>query len=153
MNAAHLHLITTHAPATMVVIGAMAVIIALVRKSDELHRCALILFAAAAIVSVIAYLTGEPAAEHLKTAVRVLPADEMDRHSEIAAIALGFIVFQGSFALVALLVWRKKPLGKRIALTTLVLSLASGVLLARTAQLGADIRHPELRSALSVQQR
>src|SRR5690348_13482555 len=87
MNAAHLHLIITHAPVTIVAIGMFLLMLAAIRGSDESKRSAFLLFTLAAVIAVIAYVTGQPATQQLKANVGAIPMDEIDRHAEIAVVA------------------------------------------------------------------
>lgn len=146
MNSVHLHLITTHAPATLVIVGTLLLLAGLIRGSEDLKRSAFVTFVVAALLAVIAYVTGEPATQHLKGVVGTMRLDEIDRHAEIAVVALTLVVVHGLFAF-AILIWRRnKPLGRGVCIAALVFAFIVAVMLAWTSQLGGYIRHPEAAS-------
>jgi uncharacterized membrane protein len=145
MNAAYVHLALNHFPVVGIWFGLLVLALALLRASEELKRAALVLFAVVGLASVPTYFSGGQAEE----IVEHLPGVEHDRieeHEEagrMAAIAAGVLAL-----LAAALLWtfrapRRLP-GWAIAIT-LVLSLAVSAAMARTATLGGEIRHEEIR--------
>jgi uncharacterized membrane protein len=144
MNAPQIHLMLNHLP----VIGLVFVVIALgagaLTRKDTLVRFGLFLMVGLALAVVPVFLSGEPAekrVEHLAgvTKQAIEPHEDMARVATIALVALGL------FALTALLRRRHKTVGRGVTVAAFVLSLAAGGLLAWTAHLGGQIRHPELR--------
>lgn len=147
MNAPHLHLLVTHVPVLGTVFGLCLLLLALARRSDELKRTSLLVFFVAGMLAIPAYVSGEPAADHLKRIFAGTMADATDQHSEIAVIALTMSLIAGLLALFALVFYRGgKKIGHRAIISMLVVSLATAVLLGWTANLGAKIRHTEIRS-------
>lgn len=63
MTPAHIHLILNHVPILGTYFGIAPLVLALMRRSDELNRVALGVFVVAALFTIPVYLTGQPA-EH-----------------------------------------------------------------------------------------
>ena len=122
----------------------------MLRRSNELGKVSLWLFAALGAISVIVYFTGEPAEE----AIEKLPGFSeaiTERHEEFALVAtIVFASFSG-LALAALGVFRKKSLPRWVTLASFALSLIAGGFMGYTALLGGQVRHTELRSGETPQ--
>ena len=151
MSFTHIHLLLNHFPVIGTALGIALLAIALVRKSSELAKVSLGLFAALAAISVVVYFTGEPA----EGAIEKLPGFSesiTERHEEFALIATIVIALFGALALSALAVFRKKLLPRWVTLSGLALALASGGVMGYTAMTGGQVRHTEVRGgpALSL---
>lgn len=146
MSFTHLHLLLNHFPVIGTVLGIALLAVALMRRSSELGKVSLGLFAALGAISVIVFLTGEPAEE----AIEKLPGFSeaiTERHEEFALIATIALSSLGALALAALAVFRKKPQPRWITLMGFVLSLFVGGLMGYTAMLGGQVRHTEVRAS------
>ena len=145
MNPTHLHLLLNHAPVFGTIFGLALLAFALWRKSEELKNTALGVFVVFTLLAVPVYLTGEPA-EH---AVKLLPGISkpiIEKHEDAAAIAFTGIVVLGVVALAGLLLFRRtKIMPVWFSLIMLAAALIVGGLMAWTANLGGQIRHPEIR--------
>lgn len=151
MNPAYLHLVLNHIPVMGVLFGLALYLAAHIRKSTEMRRVALWVFLLAALSAVPAFLTGEPA-EDLVEKVPGVSKQAVEAHEEFASVALGGIILLGAAALGALVFsGRSARMQKGFAATVVVCSLVASVLMIRTAQLGGQIRHTELRPVASVQ--
>jgi len=151
MTSAYLHLLMAHVPVVGTLFGAGLLIVAILRKSDEQKRTALALICLASLLALPTYLSGQPAAMLLKRFMPGMPPDAGDQHAEVAILALGASLFLGAVALTGLLVFRKdKKLPAGYLVLLLFLALIGGGLLAWTANLGAKIRHAEIRRTASV---
>lgn len=146
MNAAHLHLVLNHAPLFALLIGTAVVAVALWRPSDDLMRAGLILVVLGGAATVPAFLSGEPAED----AIEELPGvseELIDEHEESADYALWGGVVAGLVALAALAVRRRRAgVSRKFALLAASLGFLAVIIMARTAYLGGQIRHPEIRS-------
>ena len=145
MNTVHLHLLLNHLPVVGTVIGTLLLAVALVRRSDELGRTSLGLFALLGLIAVAVYLTGEPAED----AVEKLPGISdglIDRHQDAALVATMVIGVIGAFALGALLIYRRRTLPRWVTLFGFAAALVGSSAMAYTANLGGQIRHTEIRS-------
>lgn len=143
MSAVHLHLVLNHVPVIGTLIGVCLLAYALLRRDDRLVRVCLGMFALLAAVAFAAFLTGEPAEEAVEGLAGV-SASIVEQHEEaalLATIALGVL---GLLSLGALLRFRRAPLPRQAALLLLAAALVPAGLMAWTANLGGQIRHPEI---------
>jgi uncharacterized membrane protein len=152
MNSPQLHLLLTHLPVIGTLFALCLLLYGLVRCSEELKRAALLAFVIAGAIAIPAYMTGEPAAEHLKKLLLGKVLDATDQHEEIAAIALAASLLLGLLSLGALLYFRKgRRLSRKLITVIFLIGLVDTAILAWTAHLGAAIRHPEIRSGAEHQ--
>lgn len=150
MNGAHWHLFLNHLPVLGTVFGILLLLFAWARKSDEVKRVSLGVFVLTAVCAVPAYLTGEPAEEVVNRLPGVTHA-LIEHHEEAALVALSAAIATGIVALAGLFLARKaKSLPVWLMLATLFLALATGGLMLRTANLGGEIRHTEIRSGANA---
>jgi uncharacterized membrane protein len=148
MSWGHLHLVLNHVPVIATFIGLLLLLVAFVRKSEELKKVTLALLVLIALVTIPVYLTGEPAEEMIENIPGTSEAT-IERHENAALFSLIAVEVTGITALAGLLIFgRKKGLGNLLAIVTLALSLISGGLLAWTANLGGQIRHTEITSGV-----
>ena len=145
MSLTHLHLLLNHFPVIGTIIGIALLGVAVMRKNTELMKTTLGLFAALGVITVIVYLTGEPAEE----AIENLPGFSeaiTERHEEFALVATIVLASFGTLALAILAVFRGKSMPRWVTLFSLVLALASGAVMGYTAMLGGQVRHTEVRA-------
>ena len=148
MNAVHLHLLLNHLPVVGTVLGMFFVAFALMRRDGVLAKASLGFLALVGVFSVAVYLTGEPAQE----AVEKLPGFSerlVDRHEDAALIATILTGVIGSFALVALVFYRRRPLPRLLTALMLVGAFGTAATMAYTANLGGQIRHSEIRGGIA----
>lgn len=144
-NDAHWHLVLNHTP----VIGSLAALLllawALIKNSDESKRIALTAVVLVALFSIPAFLTGEPA-ERLIKGLPGISKRWMSNHESIANTALWVALGAGVVALAVLFYFRKRSIPRWAMGLILVVMLAVGALMARTANYGGKIHHPEILS-------
>lgn len=143
MNLVHLHLLLNHFPVVGVVIVALLLMVAVFRRGGELAKASLALFAIVGAVSILVFLTGEPAQD----AVEKLPGISerlIDRHEDAARIAMIVTAALGALALGTLAVYRQRALPRWITLFALLGAVGSSATMAYAANLGGQIRHPEI---------
>lgn len=146
MNVTHLHLILNHLPVLGTAFGLGILALGLWTRSEDIKRLALLLFAATALLAIPAYLTGEPAEDAVKGLAGVA-GGLIERHEEAAGAALGGVLALGALAGIGLAVFRRKrPVATWFGATSLLGALVVSSLMAWTANLGGQIRHPEIRS-------
>jgi uncharacterized membrane protein len=151
MSWGHLHLLLNHVPVIGTFLGLLLLLVAFVRKSEELKKVTLALLVLIALVSIPVYLTGEPAEEMVENISGVSKA-MIDRHEDAALFSLISVEAAGIVALAGLLIFgRKKGLGNLLTILTLALSMIAGGLMAWTSNLGGQIRHTEISSGSSSQ--
>lgn len=145
LSGAHLHLILNHLP----VVGSLFALVLLGwgiwRRSIELQRAAFGAAVLVALVTIPAYMTGEPAWIDIMD----LPGDNdayILSHESAAQIAFGASALTGVVALIALFLGRKgRSLSAKWPVAVLLLLLATTALMGWVANLGGMIRHTEIR--------
>ena len=146
MNATHLHLLLNHVTVLGNAFGIALMAYALWRKNDTLKKDSLGVLVLAALTAIPVYLTGEPAAQTVKLLPEV-SKEVIARHEEVAQLALATVLLMGTAALVGLIVFRRgRPIPVWFSLGILTFSLVSGTFITWTANLGGQIRHPEIRA-------
>lgn len=151
MDWAHLHLALNHVP----VLGTPFLLGLLVwswaRRQEATLRFCLWLFVALAAASIAIKFTGDFAAEELGQAKLNMDAAWIERHEQAADQATTGVFLMGIAAAVALFLSRGGRPSPKWALAALAfLALVTFLLMARTANLGGRIRHPEIRPAQSA---
>jgi hypothetical protein len=146
MSATHVHLMLNHLPVLAGLFGMLLLGAGLLRKSEDLKRAGLLLFVGGSLGALPVYLTGQPA----ETTVRTLPgitSRELEKHKEVAQLALSAVLVLGGLSAAAFWLFRKGAAVPRgFALGVLAVALLSSGLLAWTAHLGGQIRHTEIRA-------
>lgn len=145
MNGAHLHLIVNHVSLFALMIGAGALIASMIRKSADLRVLASVLFVIAGVFGWITVETGKEAAD-------VVKALGTGSDSFIHDHALAAMWAERSSILVALLAlcmeaaarW-KKSWFKALQWILIIFAIHGTTVFARTAYLGGQIRHTEIR--------
>lgn len=147
MDWVHLHLALNHLP----VLGTPFLLLLMLwswwRKQTVTGRLSLWLFVALSAVSIAVKFTGDFAWESVEKQPGFDPA-LIERHEQSADQATTGVFFLGIAAAVALFVsraGRATPVWARA--TVAVIALATCLLMARTANFGGHIRHPEIRPA------
>ncbi len=150
MNWAHVHLLLNHIPVIGMLFAVLLLIVAMVKKSEAFKVLSLQFFVLLTLLTIPTYLTGDPAAE----VVRSLPGvtrEIIERHDDAATIALIGMILIGVLALAGLIInYRTKSLPTWVVTLALVLSLVEAGWLAWTANLGGQIRHTEIRAGFRV---
>jgi hypothetical protein len=148
MNAAHVHLLLNHIPVVGLWLGIVLYLVALAKK-PEWRSLSLGVFVVMALLTIPAYLSGEPAEEAIRGLSGVSEAT-IEEHEEAAVPALLAMLALGAVALAGLFRFRHAERWSRgYGWLVLGLALLAGGMIGRTANLGAHIRHPEIRSTTS----
>jgi uncharacterized membrane protein len=146
MNLAHLHLLLNHIPTIGTVIGLGLLLVALAGKNDDLKRVSLGMFFVIALLSLPVYMTGNAAEAVIKGRPGVSEA-LMETHRDSALPALVFMEITGLAAWLALWQFRRLSRPARWTLpAVLLLSIVTLGLMAIAADIGGEIRHPEIGS-------
>lgn len=143
MNWAHIHLILNHIPVLGTMFGLALLVWGLLRRNDMLQRAALATFVVVALAAIVVYLTGEPAEGVVERLVGTAEPT-IEAHERAAVVSLIGVELLGVIALTGLLLARRSWHATLI-FGALVVSLVTAGLLARTANLGGQIRHAEVR--------
>lgn len=150
MSILHLHLILNHFPIVGAVLASMLLAIALVRRSDELVKVSLSLFALIGLVSVVVFLTGEPAEEAVEH-LAGFSHGVVERHEESALVATIVMAFLATVSGVVLFALRKRPVPRMFTVSILAAALGATATMGWTAYLGGQVRHTEIRPGVVTQ--
>src|SRR5678815_3219074 len=145
----HLHLMAAHLPVIGVVLLIPLLLIALVRRSDELSKLGLWAAAGIALSGVIVYLTGESTEEGVEHLAGISET-MIERHEEIALFSTVALAVFGLLALVTLFRMRGKRLSRGIVVSALFGVIALSGAFAWTANLGGKIRHSEITAVANA---
>ncbi len=150
MDWIHLHLALNHVPVLGTLFVCLLLLTAAVRKEESLKRLSLWWTVALMFISIPLKFTGDFAAEKagkepwfIETLVQA--------HEQAADQATTGIFLMGIAAIMALVIARKaRPVATWSLMLTLVVGLLTFALMARAANLGGQIRHTEIRPALTL---
>ena len=144
MNLAHLHLLLNHFPTVGFSVGLGLFIVSLFGNNNDLKRMSLVIFFVLALLAIPVYLSGNAAEEIIKDLPGVSQA-LIAAHQDAALLAFIFMELTGVAAWLGL--WRLRQVSHvhaRYLSAVLLLSIATFGLMARAADIGGEIRHPEI---------
>ncbi len=145
MNWAHVHLVLNHLPVLAVPFGLALTLAGVIRTSEDLRRAGLLTFAAAAILTLPVYFTGEPA-ERVIEGIPSISGPAIEEHEDAAGAALAAVWILGGLAAAGLVSSLRRGATPRWAvLAAAAAAVLAGGLLARAANLGGRVHHPEIR--------
>lgn len=146
MDPLHIHLLLNHFPVIGTIIGIALLMLGFISKSDAIKRASLAVVFGVALLAIPVYLTGEPAEERVEKSVGVSKT-LIEEHEDAAMPALIAVEVTGFVALIGLFVSFRAPRFANVGFAAaLILSLPTFWLMARTANLGGQIRHVEIRT-------
>lgn len=146
MNASHLHLLVNHLPFATFLFALAGLLAGWVFKCASIKRFALCTMAVAGAIGTVAYLSGEAAHEESFGESSPFHA-EVERHEQSAEATwiVGAVV--GFIGLVAaLLTKRMSDVPHGVVIGCMVATIVCLVFFMKTANLGGQIRHSEIRS-------
>lgn len=152
MNLAHLHLLLNHFPTIGMVIGIGLFLSAVLRRHHDLTHTSLGVLFLIALMAIPAFLTGSAARDALVDRPEV-SALLIERHQDAAILAFLFMELTGFVAWIGLWEWRQisRPTRWNVS-AVLVLSAVTLMLMTRAANLGGEIRHPEIQAGEAAAQ-
>jgi len=140
----HLHLLLNHVPTVGSVAAVGLLLLALVRRNDDLLRASFELMFVVALATLPVYLTGVAAGTAIEE-LEGVSAEAIRTHETAALLAFVWMQITGFFAWLALWQSRRLPKLPRATLGTVVLlSVITLALMGRAATIGGEIRHPEI---------
>lgn len=149
MDPAHAHLILNHIPVVGLGAAILLLLYAFVRSNDEMKKAALIGFVLLALAAIPVYLTGGEAEERVEHLPGVSEAI-IEEHEEAATSSLIAIEILGALSLAGLVLTRgSRAVPRWLAVLSLGASIVVAGVMIRTANLGGQIRHTEIRSGYS----
>jgi uncharacterized membrane protein len=150
MNSAQIHLALTHVPVILSLVGLAILIIALIKKSNSLIKTSYYILLISGLAALPVFLTGESTEELVERLPGVSDAI-IERHEEVAKLAMISIVVAGLAALTGLFLFKRSTATRILKVVVLLFAVSSGGLLTQTAHLGGQIRHTEIRSGFTAQ--
>ncbi len=156
MDLTHIHLLLNHVPTVGTLIGIGLLLLGWAAKRDHITEVSLVLLLGVAVVTIPTYVTGNAAEEQIcKMSAPNSPCQDpavirqlIEAHEGAAFPAMLMMEFVGAFAWLGLWQYRRsRQVPTWNTAIILLLSLVTFAAIARTANLGGDIRHPEIRDA------
>jgi uncharacterized membrane protein len=151
MNLAHVHLLLNHFPTIGFGIGLGLFLVGLIGKNDYLQRVSFVIFFLIALIAMPTYMSGNAAQEVLQDEPAV-SQNLVRAHEDAALVAFILMEITGFVAWLGL--WQFRLISRLASwnvAAVLVLGIASFGLMAKAANLGGEIRHPEIVQAQVVQ--
>jgi hypothetical protein len=156
LSPTHLHLLLNHFPTIGFIIGLGLFVIALIANSDHLKVGSLVVLVGISLITIPTYTTGNAAEIRICAAAETGlpgPCEEegvsrtlIEMHEGAAFMAMMFMVITGGVAWFGLWQFRRqRHLPKPTAWIVLALSVLTLATVSRAANLGGEIRHPEIR--------
>lgn len=141
---AHVHLLLNHFPTIGTILALGLLLLAFIRKNDHVKKVGFEVLFLIALATVPVYVSGQAAAEALKDQAGV-SAEAIASHNDAA---LGsFIMMEITGFIAWLTLWRMRRVGRPttgLTYTVLTLTVLTVAAVARAANMGGDIRHPEI---------
>lgn len=150
MNSVQMHLALTHVPVILSFVGLIMLVVAFFIKNSTLTKTAYFLILIAGLSAMPVYFSGEGTEEAIENLPGVSDA-VVEKHEEVAKMAMISIAIAGLVALAALFSFRRQAASRVFKIVVLLLAIASGGLMAQTAHLGGQIRHTEIRKGVALQ--
>lgn len=141
---AHLHLLLNHFPTIGTILALGLLLLAFIRKNDHLTKVSFEVMFLIALATMPVYVSGQAAAEALNGQAGVSAA-AIASHNDAALGSFIMMEITGFFAWLAL--WRIRRIGRPtngLTYTVLVMTVLTVAAVARAANMGGDIRHPEI---------
>lgn len=151
MNQAHLHLLFNHLPVFGSILGAIVLAYGMRTKSIQTQNASFIVFIISAIGAAVTYLTGEGAEEVIEN-IQGISESMIEEHEEFALFSFIAILILGVISVIGLVLSSKNSaFSSTLAKVTLILSILSFGLMAKTGNSGGKIRHSELNPGAVTQ--
>ena len=150
MDTTHLHLLLNHFPIIGTLIGTVLLLYGIWKKNISIQQISLATIFVMALIAIPVFLTGEPAEDKIENLPGVVESI-IEQHEEMAEIALWTMLAAGliSGITIALQLLNNK-MAKSFVMISMLISLVSFGLMARTGYLGGQIRHTEIRANATV---
>lgn len=147
MNEVHIHLLLNHAPVMGTAFGALLLFYGLFKKSKSVIEASMLAFVITALFTIPVFLTGEPAEESIENIPGILKST-VETHEENAEVAFWLMQALGIFSLLVLIIAGKEnKMTGVLTKAALVFSLMVFGFMAKVANEGGKIRHPEISNA------
>jgi len=151
MNLAHVHIVINHVPSLGSVVAVCLLLFAIVKRNDALKKITLQLLVALSLMALPTFMTGNASQSILQNQSEVTKG-LIQAHENAAIWTLTLMCITGTFAWFGLWQFRRfsRP-GFGNTTAVLILSLMTTAAILRTANMGGDINHAEIRVAGAAQ--
>jgi len=147
MNLAHVHIVINHVPSLGSVVAVCLLLFAIVKRNDALKKITLQLLVAISLMALPTFMTGNASQAILQNQSDVTKG-LIQAHENAAIWTLTLMCITGTFAWFGLWQFRRfsRP-GFGNTAAVLIFSLMTTAAILRTANMGGDINHAEIRVA------
>jgi len=151
MNAAHFHLMLNHFPLIGFFFSFLILVLGFISKNESYVRAGLFMFVLSGVLSVVTFLTGEPAEKIIEQSSG-FSEKLVEAHEEAAELVIWFIGATSLLSAAALYFsFIKKNIPRALVFGIMAVAAISLIDTARTNNLGGKISHPEVRGPSSAQ--
>jgi len=150
MNLAHVHIVINHVPSLGTAVAVGMLILSLIKKNEGLKRVSYQVLVAMGLMALPTFMTGNAAQAILRNQSDVTKG-LIAAHENAAIWSLVLITITGTFAWFGLWQFRRfsRP-GFGNTAAVVVFSLLSAAAILKTANMGGDITHTEIRLAAAA---
>ncbi len=141
----HLHFLLNHFPTVGLLVGLGLFVVGLFGRSSDLKRGSLATFVVIALIGLPTYVSGNIAGFAIEKQPGVSKT-MIETHEGMALVSLAVMMLLGAVAWLGL--WQHRRFARIPSATlglVLVLGLVTFGLMAKTAELGGEIKHPEIK--------
>ena len=147
----HLHLLLNHLPTVGFSLGLGLFFVALAAKSDDLKRTSLSIFFLIGLLTIPTYMSGK-AAQQAITGQDGVSEVLIEAHQDAALWAMVFMEITGFTAWLGLWQFRRiSRMARWNSPIVLILSILTLAVMTRTANIGGEIRHAEIRETTATE--
>jgi hypothetical protein len=150
VDTTHLHLLLNHVPTVGAAVALGLLLLAIYRRNETLKLAGLEVIFVIALLTMPVYMTGV-AAQHKIRKMPGVSDTAMSVHQDAALTGFTVAEFAGFVAWIGL--WQSRRRGRAapgVIPAVVVLTAASLALMGRAANLGGEIRHPEIGAAAAA---
>jgi uncharacterized membrane protein len=150
MTFAHAHILLNHFPTVGLIVGLGLYIVALIWKSDDVKRVSLAVLVGIAATAIATFISGAAALPQIED-MPGLSKDAVLAHQDAALEGFVFMQLMGIAAWLGL--WQFRRIGRisrGILTAVLLLGLVGLGLMTQAANIGGEIRHPEILTRAEV---
>ncbi len=149
MSPVHFHLAMNHLPVVGSIGVALLLLFALLPAGRAYRRFALVTLVVVALAGLPAFFSGEPAEEGVEHLAGI-EERRIEQHEDAAKVAVIVLELAGAVALFGLMWFRRRAIPGSLLTLVLIMDLGAVAVLVRTATLGGEIRHPEIRAGTAT---
>lgn len=143
MNAAYVHLVVNHFPPIIGIAALIVLALGALWRNDGVIRSALALIIFGAIMGIVAFSSGDGAANIVK-GLEGVNAAAIEPHDEAAGLTLALYAIAAVIAIVALIKYRApRAIARWAATLSIILIFFATASAVYTSMLGGRIHHPE----------